>query len=131
MKIFIDSANLVEIEQALPRGFPRGITTNPSILAKEPKGDFKKHIEKIIGLIVKYNYQIPLSIEVFTNDSQEMVKQGEDFVKSFDYPHVNVKIPISWNGLQAIRELKQKGIKINCTSRTINNRKNMAGIQRK
>lgn len=115
MKIFIDSANLNEIEEALKRGFPRGITTNPSILAKEPKGDFKRHIEKIIGLLRKYQYEIPLSVEVFTNDPKEMVKQGEDFVKSFDYPHVNVKIPVGWEGLQAIYELRKKNIRVNCT----------------
>lgn len=115
MKIFVDSANLDEIEMALQRGFPRGITTNPSILAKEPKGDFKQHIEKIIGLLRKYKYEIPLSVEVFTSTAEEMVKQGEDFVKSFDYPHINVKIPIGWDGLKAIAELRQREIKINCT----------------
>ncbi|OGQ44898.1 MAG: hypothetical protein A3H42_06340 [Deltaproteobacteria bacterium RIFCSPLOWO2_02_FULL_46_8] len=115
MKIFIDSANLSDIEEALKRGFPRGITTNPSILAKEPKGDFKRHIEKIIGLLVKYKYEIPLSVEVFTNDAGEMVRQGEDFIKSFDYPHINVKIPVGWAGLEAIRALRQKDIKVNCT----------------
>lgn len=115
MKIFIDSANLKDIEEALKRGFPRGITTNPSILSKEPKGDFKQHIGKIIGLLVKYKYEIPLSVEVFTKDPEEMVKQGEDFVKSFDYPHINVKIPIGWEGLKAIHELRKRNIKVNCT----------------
>lgn len=115
MKIFIDSANLNEIEEALKRGFPRGITTNPSILAKEPKTDFKRHIEKIIGLLVKYKYEIPLSVEVFTDNADEMVRQGIDFVKSFDYPHVNVKIPVGWEGLKAIRELRSRDIKVNCT----------------
>lgn len=115
VKIFVDSANLNDIEEALKRGFPRGITTNPSILAKEPKGDFKRHIEKIIGLLVKYKYEIPLSVEVFSDDAKEMVRQGEDFVKSFDYPHVNVKIPVGWAGLQAIRELRRKDIPVNCT----------------
>lgn len=115
MKIFVDSANLDEIEIALQRGFPRGITTNPSILAKEPKGDFKKHIEKIIALLRKYKYEIPLSVEVFTRTAEEMVNQGEDFVRSFDYPHINVKIPIGWSGLLAIHELRKKNIKINCT----------------
>lgn len=115
MKIFIDSANLNDIEEALKRGFPRGITTNPSILAKEPKCDFKRHIEKIIGLLVKYKYEIPLSVEVFTNDAGGMVSQGVDFVKSFDYPHINVKVPIGWEGLKAIWELRQRDIKVNCT----------------
>ena len=61
MKIFVDSANLVEIEEALDRGFPAGITTNPSILAKEQKGDFREHIKKIIELAQRYDYDIPLS----------------------------------------------------------------------
>lgn len=115
MKIFIDSANLTEIEEALKRGFPRGITTNPSILAKEPKGDFKRHIEKIIGLLRKYQYDIPLSVEVFTHEANAMIEQGEDFVKSFDYPNINVKVPVGWDGLRAIYELRKRDIKINCT----------------
>lgn len=115
MKIFIDSANLNDIEEALQRGFPRGITTNPSILSREPKGDFNKHIEKIIGLLREYHYEIPLSVEVFSNNLDGMLMQGEDFAKRFDYPHVNVKIPVGWEGLRAIYELKQRGIKINCT----------------
>ena len=66
MKIFVDSANLVEIEEALERGFPAGITTNPSILSKEERGDFREHIKKIIGLVERYGYDIPLSVEVFS-----------------------------------------------------------------
>ena len=66
MKIFVDSANLVEIEEALERGFPAGITTNPSILAKEEKADFREHINKIIELVQRYGYDIPLSVEVFS-----------------------------------------------------------------
>ena len=54
MKIFIDSANLNDIEEALKRGFAEGITTNPSLLAKEPKSSFEAHIGKIIDLIKKY-----------------------------------------------------------------------------
>lgn len=115
MKIFIDSANLNDIEESLKRGFPRGITTNPSILAKEPKTDFKKHINKIVELLVEYKYDIPLSVEVFTNDPKEMVSQGVDFIQSFDYSNLNVKIPISWGGLEAIRDLRRQGIKVNCT----------------
>lgn len=115
MKLFIDSANLTEIEQSLQRGFPKGITTNPSILAKEPKTNFKAHIQKIIDLLKEYRYDIPLSIEVFTDDPKEMVKQGEEFVKSFDYANLNVKVPVGWNELGVIRELRLRDIRVNCT----------------
>ena len=72
MKIFVDSANLLEIEEALERGFPSGITTNPSILAKEEKADFREHINKIIELVQRYGYDIPLSVEVFSTRPEEI-----------------------------------------------------------
>ena|SRR2546428_239262 len=87
MKIFVDSANLVEIEEALARGFPAGITTNPSILAKEEKGDFREHIKKIIRLLEKYGYDIPLSVEVFSTRPDERVAQAKDFVRHFKRDH--------------------------------------------
>jgi len=116
MKIFVDSANLGEIEEALQRGFPAGITTNPSILSKEEKGDFREHIKKIIGLIEKYGYDIPLSVEVFSTKPEEMVAQAEDFVRHFGaYRNLNVKVPIGWDELAVIRELRRRSIKVNCT----------------
>jgi len=116
MKIFIDSANLTEIEEALKRGFPAGITTNPSILAKEPKTDFRLHIKKIIALLEHYDYKIPLSVEVFSSEPSEMVRQASHFVEEFGYyDELNVKVPIGWNELGVIHELKNRGIKVNCT----------------
>lgn len=116
MKIFVDSANLVEIEEALERGFPAGITTNPSILSKEEKGDFREHIKKIIGLIEKYGYDIPLSVEVFSTNPVEMIAQAEEFVHHFgSYKNLYVKIPIGWDELAVIRELRRRGVKVNCT----------------
>jgi transaldolase len=116
MKIFVDSANLQEIEEALIRGFPRGITTNPSILSREEKGNFKDHIRKIIELLQKHHYDIPLSVEVFTTDPREMVQQAEEFVKAFGhYRNLNVKVPVGWNELAVIRELRRRGIAVNCT----------------
>jgi transaldolase len=116
MKIFVDSANLVEIEEALERGFPAGITTNPSILSKEERGDFREHIKKIIGLVERYGYDIPLSVEVFSTDPTEMVAQAEDFVRHFGgYGNLYVKVPIGWDELAVIRELRRRGVKVNCT----------------
>lgn len=129
MKIFVDSANLADIEEALKRGFPRGITTNPSILSKEKKTDFSKHIQKIIDLLVKYRYDIPLSVEVFSADPKEMITQAEQFVKSFGhYPNLNIKIPIGWNELQVIRELRARDIKVNCTACMTLNQAVMASL---
>ena len=116
MKIFVDSANLLEIEEALERGFPSGITTNPSILAKEEKADFRDHINKIIELVQRYGYDIPLSVEVFSTRPDEMITQAEDFVRHFGhYPKLNVKIPVGWDELAVIRELRLRGIPVNCT----------------
>ncbi len=116
MKIFIDSANLVEIEEALERGFPAGITTNPSILSKEEKGDYRAHIRKIIGLLEKHGYDIPLSVEVFTTNPSEMIQQAQEFVREFgSYRNLYVKIPIGWDELGVIRELRRRSVKVNCT----------------
>src|SRR5438128_10921703 len=116
MKIFVDSANLGEIEEALQRGFPAGITTNPSILSKEEKGDFREHIKKIIGLIEKYGYDIPLSVEVFSTKPEEMVAEAEDLVRHFGaYRTLNIKVPIGWADLAVTRERRQRRIKSKCT----------------
>jgi len=116
IKIFVDSANLVEIEEALERGFAAGITTNPSILAREEKGDFREHIKKILGLLERYGYEIPVSVEVFSTDPAEMVAQAEEFVKHFGwYKQLNVKVPVGWNELAVIRQLRQRDVKVNCT----------------
>jgi transaldolase len=116
MKLFIDSANLTEIEEALQRGFPAGVTTNPSILSKEEKGDFREHIRRIIGLLEKYGYDIPLSVEVFSTKPDEMIAQAEDFVRHFgSYPQLNIKVPVGWDELAVIRELRRRDIKVNCT----------------
>jgi transaldolase len=116
MKIFVDSANLGEIEEALARGFPAGITTNPSILAKEEKGDFRELITRIIRLVEKYGYDIPLSVEVFSTRPEEMIAQAEEFVHHFGaYRNLNVKVPIGWDDLVVIRELRRRDIRVNCT----------------
>src|ERR1700674_4743278 len=103
MKIFVDSANLVEIEESLKRGFPAGITTNPSILSKEQPTDFKLMIKNIIALLERYNLTIPLSVEVFSTNPREMVRQALDFAEEFGrYEGLNIKVPIGWDELSVI-----------------------------
>jgi transaldolase len=116
MKLFVDTANLEELEQCLKRGFPSGVTTNPSILSKEQRRDFRVHINDMIELLIKYNSTIPLSVEVFTADPDEMLAQAEEFLGHFGhYPHLNIKVPVGWNELAVIAELRRRGIRVNCT----------------
>lgn len=116
MKIFIDSANLGEIEEGLKRGFASGITTNPSLLAKEPKGSFEAHVGKIIELIRKYQPGIHLSVEVFSSDKEEILRQAQEFVRQFNYPQLSVKVQVGWNELEVIKKLADAGISVNCTA---------------
>jgi len=116
VKIFVDSANLTEIEDALRRGFAAGITTNPSIMSKEQGIDFRQQIREIIRLLNRYEASIPLSVEVLASAPSEMVSQARDLVSEFgQYQGLNVKVPIGWNELGVISELKRSGIKVNCT----------------
>lgn len=116
MKLFVDTANLEELEQCLQRGFPCGVTTNPSILSKEQRRDFRLHINEMIAMLQKYDCKIPLSVEVFTDKPAEMIAQAEQFLTHFGhYPHLNIKVPIGWDELTVIARLRKQGIRVNCT----------------
>jgi transaldolase len=116
VKLFVDSANLLEIESALSRGFASGITTNPSILSQEQRRDFSDHIRDIIALLTRHGAAIPLSVEVFTADPQEMHRQARQFLDTFgDYDQLYIKVPIGWDELKVIHEIVQAGGKVNCT----------------
>lgn len=116
MKIFIDSANLIDLEEALKRGFAQGVTTNPSLLAKEPKSSFDTHVNKILDLIKKYQPGIHLSIEVFSRDPEEILQQAQQFIKQFNYPQLSIKVQVGWNELETIKKLSDVGISVNCTA---------------
>lgn len=115
MKIFLDSANLNELESCLKRGCIRGITTNPSIMSKEPKTDFIKHIQKMATLCEQYEQHIPLSVEVFTPHPKEMLTQAYELIQQIHYSNLNIKIPIGWDELEVIYQLSREGIEVNCT----------------
>jgi transaldolase len=116
MKVFVDSANLADIEDALTRGFARGVTTNPSILSKEDKRDYRDHIRDIIELLSKYEQTLPLSVEVFTTDPDEMVTQAQTFIDEFGhYDALTIKVPVGWEELKVIAALAERGIAVNAT----------------
>lgn len=119
MKLFVDTANLNAIATALEGGYVEGVTTNPSLLAKEPKGEYLVHMARIVELLRAHGGTQSLSVEVFSDDHAEMLKQAGDFVKTLDYPHLAVKIHISHRGknnLSLIKELTARGIAVNCTA---------------
>lgn len=115
MKIFLDSANLQDVENALARGHISGITTNPSLLAKEPKANFYEHIKKIVKLIEADGRGLPLSVEVFATKPDEMIAQAQDIMQKIAYPQLNIKVPIGWDELKVIYALAKLNIKVNCT----------------
>ena len=115
MKLFADTANLLEIESLLDKGVVQGITTNPSLLAKEPKTDFYGHVQKICNLCKERGLNIPISVEVFATDPDKMIEQAQDIIKTIDYESINIKVPIGFEELRVIKELNNLGIDVNCT----------------
>ena len=107
MKFFIDSANIEEIKRINEYGFVDGVTTNPSLIAKEEK-DFKQVISDICKII-----KGPVSAEVSANDFEGMVKQGEKLAKIAD--NVCIKLPLTMEGLRACFYFSKKNIKTNVT----------------
>ena len=115
MKIFVDTANLNDIEDALKRGFVRGVTTNPSLFAKEPKADFGAYVQKIVKLIQEYQSDAHLSVEVFSQDSKQILEQAKYFKKMFALKNLSIKVPIGWDELEIIKQLRAEDISVNCT----------------
>ena len=108
MKFFLDTANLDEIRQAAALGLADGVTTNPTLIAKEGNVDFKQHIAEICKIVSG-----PVSAETTSDDRDEMLKQGREYVKIA--PNVVIKVPLTVAGLEATRIFDQEGIKVNVT----------------
>lgn len=108
MKFFIDTANLDEIREAAEIGLIDGVTTNPSLVAKEGNVDFKEHIAKICSIV-----KGDVSAEVTALDTQGMLTQGRELAAIA--PNVVVKCPLTIDGLKATRILSSEGIKVNVT----------------
>jgi transaldolase len=107
MRFFIDTANLEEIRKAKAYGLIDGVTTNPSLFARE-KEDWRTLAQKICAEV-----EGPVSLEVVGLTAAEMVREGRDLVQFG--PNVVVKIPMTMEGLAAVRELAAMGIDTNVT----------------
>lgn len=107
MRIFIDSANIDEVKEINQMGFLAGVTTNPTLVAKE-KRDYREVIQEICQVV-----DGPISAEVISLEYEQMVLEGEELAAI--HPNVVIKIPLTEAGLRAISTLKQKGIPTNAT----------------
>lgn len=107
MKLFIDTGNLKEIEGLVPLGIIDGITTNPSLLAKEG-GDYRAILKRICELV-----KGPTSAEVVATDADGMIREGRDLA-SID-EHIVVKVPFTKAGVVACRKLASEGTRVNVT----------------
>jgi transaldolase len=108
MKFFLDTANLDEIREAAAFGFADGVTTNPSLIAKEGDVDFKEHIAAICKIV-----DGPVSAECTSEDTEGMLREGRDYAKIA--PNVVIKCPLTRDGLKATRQLNSEGINVNVT----------------
>lgn len=107
MKIFIDTANVEEIRKAAELGVLDGVTTNPSLIAKEGR-DLKEVIEEICNIV-----DGPISAEVISLNADEMVKEARELIKL--HKNVVIKIPMCADGLKAVSILSKEGIRTNVT----------------
>ncbi|NLN88166.1 MAG: fructose-6-phosphate aldolase [Syntrophomonadaceae bacterium] len=107
MRIFIDSANIEEIREINAMGFLAGVTTNPSLVAKQ-KRDYPAIIREICSIV-----EGPISAEVLGSESHEMIREAHDLASI--HPNVVVKIPVTAEGLKAIKTLTGDEIPTNAT----------------
>jgi transaldolase len=108
MKFFIDTASLKEIREASELGLIDGVTTNPSLIAKEGGVDFKEHIAAICAIVPG-----PISAEVTSLDTEGMLREGREYARIAT--NVVVKCPLTRDGLKATKTLTEEGIRVNVT----------------
>ncbi len=108
MKFFIDTANLDEIREANELGMIDGVTTNPSLVAKEGNVDFKERIAEICSIV-----KGDVSAEVTSLDTEGMLREGREYAKIA--PNVVIKCPLTLEGLKATRTFREEGTKVNVT----------------
>lgn len=107
MKIFLDTANIEDIKEINSLGVIHGVTTNPSLIAKE-KRDLKETLKEIASIV-----DGPISGEVISLDYENMIKEAEELAGI--HKNIVVKIPMTYDGLKAVSYLSKKGIRTNVT----------------
>jgi transaldolase len=108
MQLFLDTANIEHIRHGVKLGVITGVTTNPSLISKEGKVDFKRHVQEICSIVPG-----PVSTEVLSQDAAGMVREAKQVAAWAK--NVVVKIPASLEGVEATYQLAREGIKVNFT----------------
>ncbi len=109
MKIFLDTANIAEIREAASWGILSGVTTNPSLMAKEKGADFKTTIQEIASIV-----DGPISAETISLDAEGMIREGMEYYQ-WNPERVIIKVPSTTEGLKAVYALAKEGIRTNVT----------------
>jgi transaldolase len=107
VKFFIDTANLDEIREAASLGVLDGVTTNPSLVAKEGR-DFMEVLREIVGIV-----DGPISAEVVATDYEGMLREAEPLARVHE--NIVIKVPLTKDGIRACRSLREKGTRVNVT----------------
>jgi transaldolase len=107
MKLFIDTANIEEIREMASYGIVSGVTTNPSLIAKEGR-KLEDVIHEIVSLV-----NGPISAEVAEGKAEDMIAQGEELAKI--HQNIVIKLPMTWEGIKACKKLRSEDIRTNVT----------------
>src|SRR5262249_18490099 len=107
MKLFVDTGSIKDIETLAQLGILDGVTTNPTLLAKEP-GDYRQNLKKICDIV-----KGPVSGEVTATDFAGMIREGHDIAGIDQY--MGVKVPLTRDGIRACKALSAEGIRVNVT----------------
>ena len=107
MKLFLDTANQAEVEQAVAMGVISGVTTNPSLVAKE-RGDYIERVKYFCELVGG-----PISVEVLSSDAEGMLREARELAALHE--NIVIKLPITAESLGVMKQLKAEGIKTNAT----------------
>jgi len=112
MQLYLDTGNVEEIRAAAATGMLSGVTTNPTLIAKEGR-DFKTVIKEIVGILKKYGDDFTVSAEVSSTNWEGMYKEGLQYA-AWD-KHIIVKVPMTQDGIIAVQKFKAKRIRTNVT----------------
>ncbi|MDA3855224.1 MAG: fructose-6-phosphate aldolase [Candidatus Woesearchaeota archaeon] len=113
MKLYLDTGNVEDIEAAVKIGVVDGVTTNPTLIAKEGR-DFKKTIKEIANILSSHKFDFTVSAEVTnTNSAKEIIEEARELSKLTR--HILIKVPLTKPGIEAVSTLSKEGIRCNVT----------------